>query len=82
MHRLNLTIDESLYEQVRLHSFVSKKSISQITRDGLSLYLAKKTNDSVKAQLVLEAKDEQEILEILTEDEYITENEFVKKFNL
>ena len=82
MHRLNLTIDESLYEQVRLHSFVSKKSISQITREGLSLYLAKKTNDSVKAQLVLEAKDEQEILEILTEDEYITENEFVKKFNL
>lgn len=82
MHRLNLTIDESLYEQVRLHSFVSKKSISQITRDGLSLYLAEKTNDSVKAQLVLEAKDEKEILEILAEDEYMTENEFVKKFNI
>ncbi len=82
MHRLNLTIDESLYEQARSHSFVSKKSISQIVREGLSLYLAKETNDSVKAQLVLEAKDEQEILEILAEDDYITEDEFVKKFNL
>ncbi|SMN14258.1 hypothetical protein CRYPD_589 [uncultured Candidatus Thioglobus sp.] len=44
--------------------------------------MAKETNDSVKAKLVLEAKDEQEILEILAEDNYITEGEFVKKFNL
>ncbi|SMN02572.1 hypothetical protein SPONN_1317 [uncultured Candidatus Thioglobus sp.] len=82
MHRLNLTIDEPLYEQARLHSFVSKKSISQMVREGLSLYLRKKTNDSVKAQLVLEAKDEEEILEILAEDNYITDGKFAKKFNL
>ena len=48
MHRLNLTIDESLYEQAKLHSFESKKSISQIVREGLSLYLAEETIENIK----------------------------------
>ncbi len=60
---------------------MSKKSISQIIREGLSVYL-KKTNNRVKAQLVLEAKDEQEGLGILSKDERIAEDEFAKEFNL
>lgn len=81
MHRVNLTVDEALYEQARLHSFVSKKSISQIMRDGLALYLQSKT-ESAKEQLVLAAKDEQEILEILSADDFATEAEFAKQFDL
>lgn len=82
MHRLNLTIDEPLYEQTRLHSFVSKKSISQIVREGLKLYLQAHTKENTKAQLVLEAADEQEILAILAADDFITEDEFAKQFDL
>jgi len=33
MHRLNLTIDEALYEQARAFSFIQKKSISQMIRE-------------------------------------------------
>ncbi|CAC9610151.1 hypothetical protein [uncultured Gammaproteobacteria bacterium] len=42
MHLLNATIDKSLYQQAKLHSFISNKSISQIIREELNLYLKKK----------------------------------------
>ncbi len=42
MHRLNLTIDEELYEQARAVSFIEKKSISAMIRESLSEYIAKK----------------------------------------
>jgi hypothetical protein len=41
MHRLNLTIDEELYEQARAVSFIEKKSISQMIRESLSEYISK-----------------------------------------
>ncbi len=82
MHRLNLTINEALYDQARAQSFITKKSISQMVRDGLSLYLQTQTKENAKAQLVLAAKDEQEILAIIKADEWTTEDEFTKKFNL
>ena len=41
MHRLNLTIDEALYEQARAVSFIEKKSISQMIRESLSEYISK-----------------------------------------
>ncbi|CAC9615848.1 hypothetical protein [uncultured Gammaproteobacteria bacterium] len=49
MHPLNATIDKSLYQQAKLHSFISNKSISQIIREELNLYLKKETNGKVKA---------------------------------
>lgn len=81
MHRINLTIDESLYNQARAQSFITKKSISQIVREGLSLYLQAETKENAKAQLLLDAKDEQEILAIIAEDDFITADEFNKKFD-
>ncbi len=78
MHPLNATIDKSLYQQAKLHSFISNKSISQIIREELNFYLKKETNGKVKAQLV----PEQEILGILVKDRCIAEDEFVKEFNL
>ena len=52
MHRLNLTIDETLYEQARAVSFIEKKSISQMIRESLSEYIAK--NAKTKQQEKLE----------------------------
>lgn len=82
MHRLNLTIDETLYEQARAVSFISKKSISQIIRESLKEYLEKNSKTNKQATLLLEADDEKEILDILNSDKFISNDEFKKKYNL
>ena len=82
MHRLNLTIDEALYEQVRAVSFVEKKSISQMIRESLREYLVKNNKSKQQADLILEADDEKEILSILANDEFISNDEFKSKFDL
>ncbi len=82
MHRLNLTIDENLYEQARAFSFIEKKSISQIIRESLAEYISKNTKTKEQAELILQANDEKEILSILKNDDFISNDEFKKKFDL
>ncbi len=82
MHRLNLTIDEALYEQARAFSFIEKKSISQMIRESLNEYLSKNTKIKQQANLILEADDEKEILSILADEEFTSNNNFKNKFNL
>jgi metal-responsive CopG/Arc/MetJ family transcriptional regulator len=82
MHRLNLTIDEALYEQVRAVSFLEKKSISQMIRESLTEYIAKNTKTKEKAELLLEADDEEEVLAILKNDTFSSNDDFKNKFNL
>ncbi|MDY0120797.1 MAG: hypothetical protein RBR54_02540 [Sulfurimonas sp.] len=82
MHRLNLTIDEALYEQVRAVSFIEKKSISQMIRESLSEYIAKNAKTKQQADLILEADDEKEILSILANDKFTSNDDFKSKFNL
>ena len=82
MHRLNLTIDEALYEQARAFSFIEKKSISAMIREILNEYLSKKTKTKQQANLILEADDEKEILSILANEKFTSNNDFKSKFNL
>lgn len=82
VHRLNLTIDEELYEQVRAVSFIEKKSISQMIRESLSEYISKNSKTKEQANLILEADDEKEILDILANDKFTSNEEFKSKFNL
>jgi hypothetical protein len=82
VHRLNLTIDESLYEQARAFSFIEKKSISQIIRESLNEYLLRNAKIKQQADLILEADDEKEILSILANEEFTSNNDFKAKFNL
>ncbi len=82
MHRLNLTIDEALYEQARAFSFIQKKSISQMIRESLANYISENTRTKQQADLLLEANDEKEILSILANEEFISSNDFKSKFNL
>jgi len=82
VHRLNLTIDEALYEQARAFSFIEKKSISQMIRESLNEYLSKNTKTKQQANLILEADDEKEILSILANEEFTSNNDFKSKFNL
>jgi metal-responsive CopG/Arc/MetJ family transcriptional regulator len=82
VHRLNLTIDEALYEQVRAFSFIEKKSISQMIRESLSEYISKNTKTQEQANLILEADDEKEIMSILENEKFISNDDFKNKFNL
>ena len=82
MHRLNLTIDEALYEQARAFSFIEKKSISQMIRESLNEYLSKNSKTKQQADLILEADDEKEILSILKNEEFTSNDDFKSKFNL
>ena len=82
MHRLNLTIDEALYEQARAVSFIEKKSISQMIRESLSEYLSKNSKTQKQAKLLLEADDKKEILSILANEEFTSNEDFKNKFNL
>ena len=82
MHRLNLTIDEALYEQARAFSFIEKKSISAMIRESLNEYISSKTRVKQQANLILEADDEKEILSIMANDEFTSSNDFKTKFNL
>lgn len=82
MHRLNLTIDEGLYEKARAFSFLENKSISQMIRESLSDYLNKSKTKSNQAQLLLDADDEEEILAIMKNEDFTSQDDFAKKFNL
>ena len=82
MHRLNLTIDESLYEKARAFSFLENKSISQMIRESLSEYLDKSKIKNTQVELLLEADDEEKILAIMKNEDFISQDDFAKKFNL
>jgi len=82
VHRLNVTIDEILYEKARAVSFIEKKSISQMIRESLSEYLSKNTKTKQQANLILETDDEKEILSILANEEFTSNDNFKSKFNL
>jgi len=82
MHRLNLTIDENLYQKARAFSFLENKSISQMIRESLSEYLDKSKEKNTQAELLLEADDEEEILVIMKNEDFISQDDFAKKFSL
>ncbi len=71
MKRLNLTVDEKLYEDTRKVSFVTRRSISDILREAMEEWLI---NHKIgeKGDLLLESDDEKEILEILEKDDFVS----------
>ncbi len=73
MKRLNITIDEDLYRKVKALSFFRNESISEIIRKSLQAWIEKKMGR--KEELILTAKDEKEILEILSSDEFVPSEE-------
>jgi metal-responsive CopG/Arc/MetJ family transcriptional regulator len=82
MHRLNLTIDEALYERARAVSFIEKKSSSQIFRESLRDYLKKNSSRNEQAALLLEADDKDEVLNILKNDTFVSHEDFKRQFDL
>ena len=73
MKRLNITIDEELYKKVKALAFFRDESISEIIRTSLRAWIEKRI--SKKEELILSAKDEKEVLEILSKDEFVSSEE-------
>ena len=80
MKRLNITIDEGLYKRLRALSFVRNESISHIIRLSLNEWIKDKMGK--KEELVLSAKDEQELLEILKKDDFMSTDDVKKSLDL
>jgi len=80
MKRLNITIDEDLYKKVKALSFFRNESISKIIRESLKAWLDKKMGK--KEELILSAKDEKEILEIISSDEFVSSEEVKKTLGI
>ena len=80
MKRLNITIDEDLYKKVKALAFFRNESISEIIRKSLHAWIKKRMGK--RESLFLSAKDEKEILEILTSDEFVTAEEAKKTLKI
>ena len=76
MRRLNITIDEELYIKVKALSFFRNESISEIIRKSLRAWIEERIGK--REELILSAKNEKEILEILSSDEFVTSEEAKK----
>ena len=80
MKRLNITIDEELYKKVKAVAFFRNESISEIIRKSLRAWIEKRIGK--KEELILRAKDEKEILDIISSDEFLTSEEAKKTLGI
>ncbi|MCG2816126.1 MAG: hypothetical protein L6425_09365 [Candidatus Aminicenantes bacterium] len=78
MKRLNITIDDELYRKVKALAFFNNKSFSSIIRDSLGVWIEGKMTK--KEELILKAEDEEEILDILERDEFVSLDEIKTSF--
>jgi predicted CopG family antitoxin len=73
MRRLNITIDDDLYKKIKAVAFFRDESISEIIRKSVHEWIEKRMGK--REELILSAKDEKEILEILASDEFVSSDE-------
>lgn len=71
MKRINLTIDDNLYEQTRRASFITRRSISDLLREAMGEWFINHSFGS-KGELLMESSDEKEILDILESDDFVS----------
>jgi len=80
MRRINVLINEDLYRKARAVAFLRNESLSEIIRSSLDEWIKKKMGK--REELILSAKDEKEILDILASDEFLTSEELKKSLGL
>ena len=79
MKRLNITIDSDLYEKARALAFIKRVSISQIIRASLSDWLEK--NKKI-IERILSEQDEDRLLKIIENDEFIESDNVKSKLKI
>jgi len=80
MKRVNIIIDDSLYEKARAVAFIRRQSISEIIRRALREWMTR--NIGKKAELVISAKEEERLLKIMETEELIPLEEVKKSLGL
>jgi hypothetical protein len=80
MRRINVIINEDLYRKAKAVAFLRNASLSEIIRNSLDEWIKKRMGKREK--LILSAKDEKEILDILASDEFLTSEELKKSLGL
>ena len=66
MKRVNVILEEDLYDKARTVAFVTKKSLSEIVRNALKDWLS--VNVDAEMEIILSEKDERRLLRILSRD--------------
>jgi len=74
--RINLLLEDRLYERLRAAAFLRRKTMSEIIREAIEKDL------TGREELVLSTKKEEELLNILKENEFISEEEARKELGL
>ena len=80
MRRINVIINEDLYRKAKAVAFLRNDSLSEIIRSSLGEWLQKRMGK--REELILSARDEKEILDILASDEFLTSEELKKSLGL
>ncbi len=80
MRRINVIINEDLYRKAKAVAFLRNESLSEIIRSSLGEWIQKRMGK--REELILSAKDEKEILDILASDEFLTSEELKKSLGL
>ncbi|MGA2362516.1 MAG: hypothetical protein ABSG73_08635 [Candidatus Aminicenantales bacterium] len=80
MRRINVIINEDLYRKAKAVAFLRNASLSEIIRNSLDEWIKKRMGK--REELILSAKDEKEILDILASDEFLTSEELKKSLGL
>ena len=81
--RVNISIDDSIYQRLKAKCFLENKSVSKFISESVLANLSKDTNNKVEE--LLSAVDEDEILSIMNDPqnkETISHEELKRKFNL
>jgi len=69
MKRVNVILEEDLYDKARTVAFVKKKSLSEIVRNALKDWLS--VNVDAEMEIVLSEKDERRLLRILSRGDFV-----------
>jgi hypothetical protein len=69
MKKVNVILEEDLYNKARTVAFVKKKSLSEIVRNALRDWLS--VNVDAEMEIVLSEKDERRLLRILSRDDFV-----------
>ena len=69
MKRVNVILEEDLYNKARTVAFVKKKSLSEIVRKALNDWLS--VNVDAEMEIVLSEKDERRLIRILSRDDFV-----------
>ena len=80
MKRVNIIIEDDLYEKTRAVAFVRRQSISEVIRKALRQWMTK--NIDKKSELVISEKEEKRILKILKTEEFVPLEKVKKSFGL